>query len=128
MNQSRLLAQNIIRGINEGKSLESLLKSTKAVLEKYGRGALYVKVLKTLLTMLDTKRKVSTINIESAFAIDEALTQNIINLIPNLKRDTVVSKSINISLLAGFKMTHNNKVYDGSARTYIDSIQKLHIK
>lgn len=128
MNQSRVLAESIIKSVDKGVPLETLLGSTKIILKRYGRDALYIKVLNTLLSLFKEKNKVNTVNIQSAYALDDSLIQSIVKIIPNLKQDSVISSSVNTSLLAGFRITYNNKVYDGSARKYINSIQKLQIK
>jgi len=115
--------KNIIKEVLAGHVNDLTMNFMMLVIEK-GRERFYREIITEYLRMLDERRNILRIGVDSAKPLDEATRARVVEAIGQQSGKTVMAEFDETpELIGGLRITIGDKVYDGSLRSQLEDLR-----
>lgn len=116
--------KNIVKEILQDRVNDLTMNFMVLVIEK-GRERFIRDIIAEYLRMLDLRRNILRIDVDSAKVLDEATRQNVVDAIGKQSGKTVMAEFEEVpELIGGLRVTIGDKVYDGSLRAQLEDLRE----
>ena len=116
--------KNIVKEVLDGRVNDLTMNFMVLVIEK-GRERVIREIIAEYLRMLDVRRNILRIDVDSATALDEGTRKNVVDAIGKQSGKTVMADFDEApELIGGLRITIGDKVYDGSLRAQLEDLRE----
>jgi len=116
--------KNIVKEILQDRVNDLTMNFVVLVIEK-GRERFIREIIAQYLRMLDLRRNILRIDVDSAKTLDEATRQSVVDAVGKQSGMTVMAEFDEVpELIGGLRVTIGDKVYDGSLRAQLEDLRE----